>query len=362
MQTSALEQRLEKLVSRFDERRDTNAVQCAISSPSRNWSWAWPATPSPYFIASTTKLFVTAILLQLRHEGRIDFDKPAATYLPDSLLDGIHVLKGVDSSNVITVRQMMAHTSGIADYFEQRGKKGRTYFERVLKEDFGWTVEDVVESTRTLKPRFAPSTPRQAFYSDTNYQLLGALIESLEEASFSDVLNKRIVQPLGLNDTYLFTEYHIPRYDHVSDMLFGKKPVVIPKAMASFQADGGIVSTAPDSLRFLQAFMDGSLFPTAHFREIMGTWRSIFGPLEYATGIMRYQLPRILSPFTPMPLMVGHSGASGAVLFFAPELDLYIAGTINQLKKRGLSFQLMTRIIVLCKKLLSENEAITSQA
>ena len=353
MPTAPLEKRLEKLVVRFNDRSDTNAVQFALASPSRNWSWTWPASPIPYFIASTTKLYVTAILIQLRHEERLDFDAPAAKYLPDTLTDGIHVLKGVDSSKKITVRQMMAHTSGIADYFEQRGKKGRNQFEQALKEDIAWNVEDVVKITRSLKPKFAPSTPRHAFYSDTNYQLLGALIESIEDNTFAEVLNQRIIQPLGLEHTYLFTESDIARYEDIASMLFGKKPVVIPKAMASVQADGGIVSTATEGIRFLQAFMDGTLFPTVYFREIMGTWRSIFGPLEYATGIMRYQLPRIMSPFTPMPPMVGHSGASGTVLFFVPELDLYVSGTVNQLKKRGLSFQLMTRLVMLSKKLLA---------
>ena len=346
-----LEQRLERLATRFEARTDTNEVQIALASPSRGWSWSWPEASSQYFIASTTKLYVTAILAQLRHQGLIDFDKPASSYLPDGMMDGIHVLKKVDSSSQITVRQMMAHTSGIADYFEQRGKKGRSHFERVLKEDFRWDVHDVLEITRALKPKFRPGTPKRAFYSDTNYQLLGSIIESIEGAPFSDVLDRRIIEPLGLADTYLFTEADLKEYDYLPGILFGKKPIVIPKAMTSVQADGGIVSTSTDGIRFLQAFMDGTLFPTSYFKELLSNWHSIFGPLEYGTGVMRYKLPRLFSPFQPVPPMVGHSGASGCVLFFIPELDLYISGTLNQIKKRGLSFQLMTRMALLCKKL-----------
>ena len=349
-----LEERLENLWTRFEKRPDTNAVQFALASPSRNWSWSKPSIPEPYFIASTTKLYVTAILIQLRQEGHLDFDVPVASYLPDALTDGIHVLKKVDSSKKISVRQLMAHTSGIADYFEQRPKKGRSQFEKVLKEDAGWTLEDVLEITRTLTPKFPPSSRARAFYSDTNYQLLGALIESIESAPFAEVLDHRVAKPLGLTNTYLFTEKHIKQYNNVATMLFGKQPVTIPKAMASVQADGGIVSTAPEGAQFLRAFMDGTLFPTSYFTELMDTWRSIFGPLEYATGIMRYKLPRIFSPFQPMPPMIGHSGASGTVLFFVPEIDLYVSGTINQIKKRGLSFQLMTRMVLLCQKVFGD--------
>lgn len=346
---NALEERLDRLVTSFDTRTDTNAVQFALASPSRDWAWSWPSSSTPYFIASTTKLYVTAILVQLHQQGLLDFDKPTASYLPKGMMDRVHVRKKKDTSQQITVRQMMAHTSGIADYFEQR-RKGKSHFERVLKEDFAWDVHDVVKITRTLKPKFPPGTPKRAFYSDTNYQLLGALIESIEEASFSEVVEQRILNPLGLENTYVFSEALINQYDHVSTMLFGKKPVIIPKAMASVQADGGIVSTATDGIQFMNAFMDGTLFPTSYFKTLFESWHSIFGPLEYGMGVMRYKLPRILSPFQRVPPMVGHSGASGTVLFFVPELDLYISGTINQLKKRGLAFQLLTRIVVLCQK------------
>ena len=347
----ALEKRLTRLITAFDLRSDTNAVQMALSSPSRNWAWSWPQPELPYFIASTTKLYVTAILLQLRHEGLVDLDKSASSYLPQGMMEKTHVLNKEDFSNQITVRQLMAHTSGMADYFEQRGKKGRSHFENILKEDVAWNVHDVLDITRQLKPKFAPGTPKRAFYSDTNYQLLGAIIEFIESAPFSQVVHRRIIEPLKLTDTYLFTEKHITQYGDVSTMLFGKKPVVIPKAMASVQADGGLVSTASDGVRFLEGFMGGTLFPTSYFKEVLHKWHSIFGPLEYGTGVMRYKLPRIMSPFQPVPPMVGHSGASGTVLFFVPELDLYISGTLNQIKKRGLPFQLMTRVVVLCKKM-----------
>ena len=104
--------------------------RCASRSPrpaaAGSWDWASPAASGgadpagQYFIASTTKLYVTALVMQLRAEGRLDLRAPAATYLDPALLDGIHVLRGVDSSARITVEELLAHTSGIADYFEQR--------------------------------------------------------------------------------------------------------------------------------------------------------------------------------------------------------------------------------------------------
>jgi hypothetical protein len=75
----------------------------------------------------------------------------------------------------------------------------------------------------------------------------------------------------------------------------------------------------------------------------------IFAPLEYGGGIMRFALPRYYSPLRPVPPMVGHSGASGAVLYHAPLLDLYVSGTVNQIKKRSLSCGLMARLTMICQ-------------
>ena len=123
----------------------------------------------------------------------------------------------------------------------------------------------------------------------------------------------------------------------------------IPKAMASVRADGGIVSTAEDGLSFFQAFMTGKLFPRPYLEEMQQQWNRIFTPLQYGMGIMRFALPRYFSPLRPAPPMVGHSGASGAVLFYAPDVDLYVSGTVNQIKKRSLSYNLMVRLVFACQ-------------
>lgn len=348
-----LETRLAQTLEGYAARGDTNAVRFALASPSRHWSWEWSEAEAPeqYFIASTTKLYVTAILMQLRHEGTVDLDAPVALYLGGEMMAGIHVLGGVDSSLKITVRQLLAHTSGIADYFEQRRPDGNTQIGRAFAEDFAWTLDDVLRiAKKELTPRFAPGAPGKAFYSDTNYQLLGALIEAVTGVSFEQSAIERIITPLGLADTYPFTSETIERYDSVAGMLLGKSPVRIPLVMSSVRADGGMVSTAADGLVFLEAFMRGELFPVEYLVEMQASINKIFPPLEYGVGIMRFALPRYYTLFASVPAMVGHSGASGAVLFHVPELDLYVSGTVNQIKKRSLSYNLMVRLVMACGK------------
>ena len=364
--SAALERRLAATLEKYAARPDAGAVRFALESPGRGWSWDWesPAGAGPlaaaapasaagagqYFIASTTKLYVTALVMQLRAEGRLDLRAPAATYLDPALLERIHVLRGVDSSARITVEELLAHTSGIADYFEQRRADGTTQIGRALEHDFSWTLDDVLRITRDeLEPRFAPSAPGKAFYSDTNFQLLGALVEAVTGQTYEEALRDRILEPLDLAATYPFTAQTLDRYADVDAMLYGTRPVVIPQAMGSVRADGGIVSTARDGIAFLEAFMGGRLFPAEYMGEMQRRWNPIFRPLEYGVGLMRFALPRYYTLGRRVPPMVGHSGASGAVLYCVDDLDLYVSGTVNQVKKRSLSYNLLTRLVMACQ-------------
>lgn len=344
-----LENRLEHIVIKYDNRPDTNDVQFALTSPSHNWSWQWssPTEPKQYFIASTTKLYVTALIMQLRAESKVDIDQPAVNYLPQGVMDGIHIYKGMDYGYKITVRGLLSHTSGIADYFEQKQFDGSTTFDKFMVEDFAWSFEDVISiSKNNMAPRFAPSTPGKAFYSDTNYQLLGKVIEFVTGQAYEAALQQRILDPLQLRDTYPYTMATLEHHNNISAMLYGKEKMHIPKAMASVRADGGIVSTTEDGLVFLQAFMTGKLFPKNYLVEMQAQWNAIFSPMDYGMGLMRYDLPRYYTIFVKVPAMVGHSGASGAVLYYQPELDLYISGTVNQIKNRSLPYRVMTQLLM----------------
>ncbi len=348
-----LEATLARLFARTDARPDTNGVRFAFSSPQRGWRWDWssPGSAQQYFIASTTKLFVTALVMQLRAEGRIELEAPVVRYLDRSMMSGIHLLRGVDSGDRVTIRELLSHTSGIADYFEQRQRDGTTQIGKALQADFAWTFDDVLRITRdNLSPKFAPSTPGKAFYSDTNYQLLGAVIEAVTGASYEDALQQRILAPLALAGTYPFTVAVIERYESVAAMLYGRQHVAIPKAMASVRADGGMVSTASDGIAFIEAFMTGRLFPRAYLDEMQSQWNAIFPPLQYGMGLMRFALPRYYTLFKRVPPMIGHSGASGAVLYYIPALDLYVSGTVNQIKKRNLSYNVLARLAMACQE------------
>lgn len=309
-------------------RSDDGAVDVTYGDPSR-----------PFFIASATKLYVTAILAQLKDEGRLRWTTPIGDYLPHLDLTGIVTRDHRDLGAEITVQQVMAHTAGLPDYFEGKRPGGDTTFARALSDDFGWEVTDVLAWSREI----GPGAPGKGRYSDTGYQLLGALIEQLDGGSFAESVHERICSPLRLADTYVFGVDDIPRYDSVAPLRVGDTTVNIPRAMASVQADGGIVSTLGDGLRFLDAFFAGTLFTSETLNWIASDWHRIFFPLEYGNGIMRFRMPALLTGFRRVPPFIGHSGASGVVMFRAPELGITVVGTVNQAKHRSMPYQLMVR-------------------
>lgn len=77
----------------------------------------------------------------------------------------------------------------------------------------------------------------------------------------------------------------------------------------------------------------------------------IFFPLQYGYGLMRFKLPRRFSPFSISPELIGHSGSSASFLSYAPDLDLYLTGKMNQMNQRSAPFQWMIKVAQVFKKL-----------
>lgn len=342
----SLNDSLTKLFQRTESKGSTGSILWRMRSDDGTLDFSFGDLEQPFFIASATKLFVTAILAQLRSENRVDWDSPLADYLLDLDISGLVVEGGIDITRAVTIREVMSHTSGLGDYFEGKRADGSTTIQRAIEGDFSWRVGDVVEWTKLVKP----GKRGKGLYSDTGYQLLGAVIEHIEGAPFAEVVSKRITAPLGLSSTFVFTDADIARYDEVAVMFNGTVPLRIPRAMASVQADGGIVSTVKDALAFCDAFFGGRLFPREFLDEMLTDWHPIFPPFEYGTGVMRFSLPSFFTGFRKLPELVGHSGASGTVMFRSEKLGVTVVGTVNQIQKRSLPFELMVRALLLFSK------------
>ncbi len=338
---SIIQQEVQKMT---DQRWHTGVVMVAGNEVAHYAGGAGDISPNtPYFIASATKLFVVTLFLQLADEQKLRLDDPIGKYISPELLQGLHVLDGVDHSAAITIRHLLAQTSGLPDYFSGKGPDGRSLEKKLLAgQDRYWTAEEAVAMSKEMQPEFAPGTPGKAHYSDTNYQLLGIILQQITGRSFNTLIQERICRPLAMQSTYVYND----TADHKPVPLRYKKAELhIPMAMTSVTVDGGIVSTAEDMQVFLQAFHRGKLFKVEWLPEMM-QWNPIFPPFDYGVGIMQFRLPGFYTLGRPTPALIGHSGLSGAFAFYSAEDNLYFTGTVNQLGKRGDSFKLIIRVIM----------------
>lgn len=296
-------------------------------------------TPDTRFpIASIAKMFTATLIVQLVAEGKITWDQSVKSVLPNVDWSGLHVVKGVDFGHKLTIRHLLHQTSGLADYYESDLatdlKAGR---------DRSYGLEEVLQMTRALPPQAAPDSGR-SYYSDTNFQLLGAVIESVTNQSYNQVLQTRICGPLGLTKTKVLagTDAGLPVY-HEGRLLN------IPQILTSMGPDGGIISTLDEMMIFLRAFMQNQLFSAEAAAE-MRQWNKLFFPIQYGYGLMRIKLPLWMTLFRATPELIGHSGASGSFAYYAPGPDIYLIGTFNQTDAPRRPIGFMFNILKMVKK------------
>jgi CubicO group peptidase (beta-lactamase class C family) len=299
---------------------------------------------TPYFIASVTKMHTAAIALRLHAEKRLELGASIVEYLPDSLTRAIHLYRGTDYSDRIKVSDLIAQTSGLADHEAEKPKDGTSVLDELKAgHDRAVDTEEALDIVRTLSPHFAPGTPGKSHYSNANYRLLGAVIESVTRKPMTANFTEMIVAPLGLQHTYLY-DHTAPRLDEVPATIYLKSaPAIVPKYLSSNVSDGGLVSTAAECLVFLRAFFEGQLFDKALFAR-MTKWNRMFFPLQYGYGLMYFRLPRFFWP-RPLPEFVGHSGSTGSFAFASPSRSMYIAGTVNQIASPSRPFFLMIGLV-----------------
>jgi CubicO group peptidase (beta-lactamase class C family) len=323
-------------VQSFDRRIDFTGA-AGVADPQTGA----PMTPStPYFIASVTKMYTTAIVMRLHEEQRLDLSAPISRYLPVSLIRGIHVFRGTDYSDRIKVYELLNQTSGLADYEADRPPGAPSVLQDLKAgNDRAIHTAEAMAITRRLRPKFAPGSRRRAHYSNGNFRLLGAIVESVTGKPMGENFEARIFEPLGLRHTYLFDWTATPRNEAPATIYLGREPARVPKYLSSNVSDGGIVSTATECVVFLRAFFEGRLFSTS-LLERMTVWNPLFFPLHYGYGLMRFQLPRFFWP-TALPGFVGHSGSTGSFAFVCPSRSLSLAGTVNQIASPPRPFFLM---------------------
>lgn len=354
-----LNQTMQYLVSNLVE-KDKSVKNCVLSVMKGDGSFSWsgaagiasqdgqvPMTKdTPIYIASITKLYTATAIMRLYEKEALSLDDPMAKYLPEGLIRGIHVYQGKDYSNEITIKQLLSHTSGIADYYTEKPKGGKSLFELLLEEpDRSWTVDETIERARKdLQPNFPPGT--DASYSDTNFQLSGKIIEAVTGKPLHIVYEEFFFRPLGLMHTWLIgpSKPMVAPSVQPADVFCKDMNITKTRANGAYWADGGIVSTAEEMIIFLKALNEGRIV-TSDTLKLMHNWHKLHFPLQYGYGTMYVKFPGFMNVVMKVPPLWGHSGSTGSFLYCSEDLNLYLAGTIDQTESQSKPFRLMSKVI-----------------
>jgi D-alanyl-D-alanine carboxypeptidase len=209
-------------------------------------------------VASITKSFVAAVVLQLVDEGRLSLDERVDTAVP-------HLLPRADAA--ITVRELLRHTSGLYD-FASDWRWFWPYFHG--HPGHYWTPAELLAFSLRHPLSFTPGSKWR--YSNTNYVVLGLIVEAVTGQSIKNELEERLFAPLGLHDTTFETgSGDRPALAHGYTLLRSKTLDVTGLSSSAWWAAGAIVSTAGDVARFYRALLRGVILP----RRLLAAMESV---------------------------------------------------------------------------------------
>jgi len=223
-------------------------------------------------VASVTKIFMSALTLRLVEEGLVTLDEPIATWLPD-----------FPEADRITVRNLLGHRAGVHDPSSQlvSDRFGPPDYEKVF------TPAELLDAAAAGSPAFEPGSRHD--YSNANYWVLAAVLEEATGEGIGTLLETRVFDPLGLEDTVLFDDSlpEVVIVNAYTDLDLDGDPdpmgtAPLPGLVTPAWTAGGIISTPADLVRFLDALFAGRVLNAASLEEMLDT---IGGGSGYALGI-----------------------------------------------------------------------------
>ena len=340
--SSDLSDQLQSLLDGFVNEQDNVRNGCLfVDGPGFKWKGAsglavpeqgLPMLPDDQFnIDSIAKMTTATIVMKLVEAKELRLGDFISQYLPDSLMDGLHVYEGRSYAEQIRVRHLLNHTSGIPDDWAHP-----EFFNLIAAEpDKRWTPEETVEYVKLFcHPAFPPGAGFQ--YSDPGYNLLGLIIEKITGKALFQVYREQLLDPLGLVHTYRPSHEEArqgipgrgPSYRYLDDL----ECTLLPAVMTADWAGGGLISTCEDLNRFLRAFVRNEIFEQPATRDEMFEWVASAPFHNYGLGISRVLFDESGDPrYMGLGEVWGHTGSSDNFMYYWPEKDTIMIGTLNQL-------------------------------
>lgn len=206
-----------------------------------------------YRIGSITKMFTACMAFQLIEDKKLGMDTKLSVYFPS-----------IPNAGKITIGQMLGHRSGIANITDD---KRYPAFSRDAK-----TQKQIVGFISAIQPAFPPDSTAE--YSNSNYILLGYIVEAIYKKPYQQVLKEKITQKAGMKNTFYGAA---PDHKETMSYRYDEQWKVVPPTHASIPGGAGaIMSTPTDLTLFLDALFAGKIISNTSLEQ-MKTIRDGYG-------------------------------------------------------------------------------------
>jgi D-alanyl-D-alanine carboxypeptidase len=326
-----------------------DALQVLISSPQRGIEYQYPAQSGdkPFHIASIGKVFTAVLIELLAERGIFTIDDQLIKYLPSTDLAKLFVFEGKDYADEVTIRQLLGHTSGVADYFEDPVIAGTPFLKRIISQpETRWTPDLLLDFTRTQQRTFAP--PGRIFhYSDTGYILLGRLIERMTGKAFHEHLHDEFFIPLGMEDSYLafYSEPAKQPRKPLQPLYVNGTDVSRFESLSADWSGGGIVSTTSDLLQFQRGLRNWRLIRAETLRSMEVFDHKFRTGLHYGLGMMQVHFGEFFFLLKKWPKLTGHIGITATHMFYDETSDTHLIMNFGSTSNMVASFRVLIDLI-----------------
>jgi D-alanyl-D-alanine carboxypeptidase len=272
-------QKMEAAVDKIMRVTGAPGVVVGVWTPDASWTLAkgkadletGRAMSTGYSVAvgTNTNTFVGTVVLQLVEEKRLRLNDPLSKYQPQ-----------VPNGNNITIRQLLHHASGLFDYTQDKGFQ-EAYADNPKKD---WTPRELVNIAIKHSPYFSPGKGWR--YSNTDYILLGMIVEKVTNNSLRNEINSRIADKLDLKNTYLAYVTMVEGPDneraHGYENLEGNRRLwdTVDYSPSCFWAAGAMASDLDDMRVYAEALATGELLTPAMQKERL-TWEDTGATIGY---------------------------------------------------------------------------------
>lgn len=285
---------------------------------------------TPFVSASTGKLVVAAAVFALAAQGRLSLQDPIVRYVPMADLAGLPVEGGDAALAQVTIAMLLSHRSGLPDYFSEKSRDGapRLFDLMASEPQRTWSRAQLLDYARDhYAPAGAPG--RQFHYADTNYDLLGMVLEGVTGQPFHKAVRTLVLDPLGLGQTYYHAFEAAPAdMGKPADVWVGKTNLWGAASMSADQAGGGLVTTVADLRTLIRGLVDGRPVPlsllAADFTE-----NAMHAGIDVGLGAWRIRPRGVFFALGGLPNLVGHSGATGVWAYYVPDWDAVLVGAVS---------------------------------